>query len=56
MTINTTTQRRPSAGRARLPILIAALMLVISMAFIGSALTGPAHAQGGHGGNSIHHP
>ena len=46
MTINTTTQRRPSAGRARLPILIAALMLVISMAFIGSGMAGSAQAQG----------
>ena len=49
MTINTTTQRRPSAGRARLPILIAALLLVASMTFIGSALTGTAQAQGASG-------
>ena len=46
MTINTTTQRRPSAGRARLHILIAALLLVASMTFIGSALTGSTQAQG----------
>ena len=49
MTVNTTTQRRPSAGRARLPILIAALLLVVSMTFIGSALTGTAQAQAERG-------
>ena len=49
MTVNTTTQRRPSAGRARLPILIAALLLVASMTFIGSALTGTAQSQAERG-------
>ena len=51
MTVNTTTQRRPSAGRARLPILIAALLLVASMTFIGSGMAGSAQAQAGN--NSI---
>ena len=46
MTINTTPQHRPSAGRARLPILIAALLLVASMTFIGSGMAGSAQAQG----------
>ena len=45
MTINTTTQRLPSAGRARLPILIAALLL---LAFIGSGMVGSAQAQAGN--------
>ena len=49
MAINTTTQHQQSAGRARLPILIAALLLVASMALIGSALTETAQAQAEHG-------
>ena len=43
MTKNTT------AGRAGLPILIATLLLLASMAFIGSGLTGTAQAQAATG-------
>ena len=47
MTKNTTTTHQgPPAGQAGLPILIATLMLVISMAFIGSGMAGTARAQG----------
>ena len=49
MTINTTVHSalaRTSRSSSRLPILIAALMLVISMAFIGSGMAGSAQAQG----------
>ena len=44
-----TVHRDPSDGRARLPILIAALLLVASMAFIGSGIAGTAHAQAERG-------
>ena len=46
MTINTTVHHDSSTGQAGLPILIATLMLVISMAFIGSGMAGSAQAQG----------
>ena len=49
MTTKTTVHHDPSDSRARMPILIAVLMLIASMMFIGSALTGPAQAQGEHG-------
>ena len=51
MTKNATVYHDSSAGRARMPILIATLMLVISMAFIGSGMAGTAQAQAGN--NSI---
>ncbi len=44
-----TVHRDPSDGRARLPILIAALLLVASMAFIGSGIAGTAQAQAERG-------
>ena len=46
---NTTTHHDSSDSRARLPILIAVLMLLASMVFMGSALTGTAQAQDEHG-------
>ena len=49
MTKNTTTHHDSSDSRARLPILIAVLMLLASMVFMGSALTGTAQAQDEHG-------
>ena len=50
MTAKTTVHHDPSDSRARLPNWIAVLLIAVSMIFIGSALTGPAQAQGGHGG------
>ena len=41
--------RDPSHGRARLPILIAALLLIAFMAFIGSGIAGTAQAQAERG-------
>ena len=49
MTKNTTVHHDSSDSRARLPILIAVLMLLASMVFMGSALTGTAQAQDEHG-------
>ena len=49
MTTKTTVHHNPSDSRARLHNWIAVLLIAASMMFIGSALTGPAHAQGGHG-------
>ena len=49
MNKNTTTQRQQSDSRARMPILIAVLLLIASMTFIGSGPTGTAQAQGEHG-------
>ena len=49
MTAKTTVHHDPSDSRARLPNWIAVLLIAVSMIFIGSALTGPAHAQGEHG-------
>ena len=45
MPINTAAHRAPSAGRARLPILIAAWLLIAATALIGSGLPETAHAQ-----------
>ena len=44
-----TTVHHQSDSRARLPNWIAVLLIAVSMMFIGSALTGPAQAQGEHG-------
>ena len=49
MPINTAAHRTPSAGRARLPILIAAWLLIAAMALIGSGLPETAHAQAKRG-------
>ena len=49
MTAKTTVHHDPSDSRARLPNWIAVLLIAVSMIFIGSAMTEPAHAQGGHG-------
>ena len=49
MPINTAAHRAPSAGRARLPILIAAWLLIAAMALIGSGLPETAHAQAKRG-------
>ena len=46
MTKNTTVHHQQSDSRARLPSFIAVLLLIASMVFIGSALTGSAQAQG----------
>ena len=48
MNRNTTTQHQQSDSQARMPNWIAVLLIAASMMFIGSALTGPALAQGEH--------
>ena len=47
MAKNTTAHQGQSDSRARLPILIATLLLLASMAFIGSGIAGSALAQAG---------
>ena len=49
MTKNTTVHHDSSDSRARMPSLIAVLLLLASMVFMGSALTGTAQAQDEHG-------
>ena len=49
MTKNTTVHHDSSDSRARMSSLIAVLLLVASMVFMGSALTGTAQAQDEHG-------
>ena len=49
MTKNTTVHHDSSDSRARMPSLIAVLLLLASMVFMGSALAGTAQAQDEHG-------